>query len=77
MLLANKSKTIVLWGARVNHGYVSSELAYFDAGITQDVDILEGNSVRVAVKIPPVAQNMFMPGKAQNVNLEINIPAKH
>jgi hypothetical protein len=76
VILTNKSKTIILWGAQIHHGYVSGELAYFDAGIAQDVDILEGNNTRVAIKIPPVVKNMFMPGKAQNVNLEINIPAK-
>lgn len=71
MILSNKSKTIILWGCQITNDTVKAELGYFDAGISEDKNLLSDatGANRAVVIIPPNIKGMFMPGKAQNVVL--------
>lgn len=73
MILIADNQKIILWGAIIREDIVTAEIGYFDAGISQFSILLSNKdkSRRAVVIVPENVKDMFMPGKAQNLTLEI------
>ena len=69
MILTDRYKRIILWGATIKEDHIKAELAFWGSGLGNKTQILELNEKRIAVELPDNVLNLFQPSKSQRVTL--------